>query len=238
MVACRICGARDVTIHTEAKVFFVNRDVVYTICGRCGSMQHNQALSQEDLSMIDIYGSGDYAEACSIAVQKLFRDGPLVRHMDPGVVFSIEVNDGNLASAWMHRGWEANGSSLSKISAARAESLGVKVVVGDASMAIEQLGVDNYDAAISDTGYCRFPSPMGEIRRVVSKVRPGGALVITGPNPQSAQLLSGDHPELNIFNQTIPSLTGFLTLANQAGLALVERSDSGPSFDLMFVKVK
>ncbi len=237
MTACRICGARSSSEHSEVHDPLTARKLEILLCARCGSMQHDQGLTPAELLGIDIYGDdASYANTCLKMGQRLFRDGPLVRHMTAGKVFNIEVNDGHFASAWIHRGWTVDGSSLSRISAERAMQLGVRTQEGDVSMAIDQMAGGPYDAIITNGGHCRFSSPRGEIRRAISHTNVGGAVFIHGPNPQSADLISGNHEYLNVLNQTIPSPMAFATMAKQEGLVLIERHDSGADVTLLYIK--
>jgi hypothetical protein len=152
-------------------------------------------------------------------------------------MFQIEANDGYLGVTWIHRGWVVEASSLSAISAKRAVKLGVNVVVGSPSELVDR-SVDPYDAVVTEMGYCRFPSPLGELSSIVRRLRVGGALLIHGPNPASADLLAGTHGHLNRLNLTIPHPNSIIRSCERDGMVLIERREDGPDMAILFVRVK
>lgn len=232
MASCRSCGARDVVPAIEVG------GTPFSICQSCSSLQHEVGFRPSDLERMDVYRDvPGYGEFCMKFGQSIFRTMPLIRHIQPGRAFCIEANDGYLGSAWIHRGWAVDASSLSVVSANRARRLGLRVNIGDSAAAISSFGVGAYDSAFTDNGYTRFPNPISEMRAVASSLRPGAAMLLRGPDPCSKDVLSGGTSNLGRLNQTVPSQAAIMRMAEESGLTLVDRRGDGPDMTIVLVKI-
>ena len=231
MSVCRTCGRDDVTPLSGS------RHPVFGICGRCGSLQNEGKFDRSRLSGMDLYGgTTTYPQFCMTLGQRIFRSFPLIRYMTPGMALQVEANDGYLASTWMHRGWVVDATSLSAISAARAERLGVRIL-GRMPSELSVLSGGAYDAVISEMGYSRFPFPFEELSRALLMLRVGGAVLIHGPNPAAAELLSGNHGHLSDLNLTIPHPNEIVRFGQRKSLVMVERREDGPDLAMVMIKL-
>lgn len=232
MLACRTCDSDSVTPISGSN------QPLFGICGSCGSLQSDELFDRSSMAGMDIYGdTKTYPQFCLTLGQRIFRSYPLIRYLSPGRMFQVEANDGYLGATWLHRGWTVEASSLSGISAKRAAKLGINIIVGMPSELIDRT-VDPYDTIVTEMGYCRFPSPLGELSVVLPRLRVGGALLIHGPNPASSDLLAGVHGHLNRLNLTIPHPNAIVRFCERENMVLVERREDGPDMALIFVRVR
>ncbi len=237
MATCRCCGTKKIEEFVKIPDPASNQTIPFSLCAGCGSIQHDLPTYRDtSLEGADVYGplGEQYSMFCIELGQRVFRDMPLIRYMKPGTAFNLECNDGHFASQWISRGWTVFGSTLSEISHQRGIRRGYGGIRGRASQFPER----PLDAFFTETSYCVFNNPFAEIDWGMRGLRPGGVVLIHGPDPTSQELMDegvvGEF--VSYYSRTVPSPRRIIEWMRDRNLALVERYHLGPSMDLLFVK--
>ena len=102
----------------------------------------------------------------------------------PGRLLDIGCGHGLLMAEARERGWDATGVELSRSATEHARSLGLRIV----ERRIEDVGFEpgSFDAIVAADLIEHVHEPRAFVARCRELLRPGGALVIATPDPESA----------------------------------------------------
>lgn len=123
----------------------------------------------------------------SAQVRLAFRASPLraLRPLAPGRVVDVGCGRGDLAGAFVSRGWAATGIEPSAAACSVARRRGVDARQG--TLADVPLEPSAYDAAVFRHSLEHTTDPLGDLAAVRTALRPGGLVLITVPNFSSWQ---------------------------------------------------
>ena len=99
--------------------------------------------------------------------------------LGPGRLLDVGCGRGELASAFVRRGWSAAGLDPSAEAVAWARSLGVDAHRG--TLETVDLAKASFDAVLFHHALEHVPDPVGDLRRSLELLRPGGRLVVAVP---------------------------------------------------------
>jgi SAM-dependent methyltransferase len=167
------------------------------ICGACGSAATHPPAA--DLTGFYPAGYGPYDAATGRLVGVLsaairwwqgrsaLSRPPLaaLRGEPPGRLVDVGCGRGDLAAAFVRRGWRAAGVEPSAAAVAAARAQGVDARVG--TLPDTPLEPGAFDAAIFHHSLEHTTDPVDDLRRVHAALRPGGRVLITVPNFDSWQ---------------------------------------------------
>ncbi len=196
-LTCLACGAaltgargfrgRD-RLHGTPGVYEVLR------CPGCGSGRTLPAASAADLAGYYPEDYAPYDESMGPLVRTVsrairwwqrraaFAGEPLrvVAQSPAGRMVDVGCGRGDLAAAFVERGWRATGVEPSAAACDLARRRGVDARVGTLDDVALEAGA--YDAAVFQHSLEHTPDPGGDLARVQAALRRGGAVLITVPN--------------------------------------------------------
>ncbi len=181
---CPVCGSVDHAAWLDALGFELVR------CATCSHRYAREVLAIEEL------GDGYYNEqeaslesrtdfAKRQRFEEYLRLVPALRQ--PGRVFDVGCNAGELLALFQERGWEVAGVEMSPGPAAFASRrLGVDIHRGT----IEAFELDGpgFDLVTLSHVLEHLHDPRGVLARLVELVRPGGGLLVEVPNAEDVLL--------------------------------------------------
>ena len=103
-----------------------------------------------------------------------------VAALTPGNLLDVGCGRGDLAAAFVRRGWGASGVDPSAEACAAARKQGVDAHVG--TLASAELEDESFDAVVMRHSLEHVPDPVADLARIHRLLRPEGLLVISVPN--------------------------------------------------------
>lgn len=222
-------------LHSAAGVHQVHE------CPRCGAGLTLPVVAPESLGTLYPRHYGPYDEnlgrvfaVVSRAIRagqaaRMFKRGPLriLRTVGPGRVLDVGCGRGDLAAAFMARGWHATGVEPSAAACRAARVRGVDAREG--TLADVPLEPDSFDATIFHHSLEHTVDPFADLRAIHRGLRNGGLLAVTVPNFGSWQRRRyGDrwyHLDLPR-HRTHFTREGLSVLLERAGFEVVEVTTS------------
>lgn len=195
VTACPACGAAlgPPTLHGHDRLLSLPGEFAVAECSGCGLAVTVPRLSGDELSRHYPSSYEPYREhgrSIVAALLRRMRDAHMAARLrrpalagllerGPGRLLDVGCGRGELASAFVQRGWSAAGVDPSADAVRVARSLGVDARQG--TLATVDLPAEGFDAVIFHHSLEHVPDPLGDLRRSRELLRPGGRLIVAVP---------------------------------------------------------
>lgn len=193
---CPICAAGECEPRIESTDYSRGGVGEFTVlvCSNCGAGVSRPIMGSAELaSHYDSdYGphqaiSGPILTRISAAIRawqswRAFRTRPIaaVASDAPGRILDVGCGRGDLAGAFVSRGWEATGIEPSEVACEEARSKGVEAIAGTISSI--ELEPESQDVVIFNHSLEHVDDPVPALGLALRALRPGGRLLVSVPN--------------------------------------------------------
>lgn len=194
--ACPVCAARPAapTLTAPDRLLGTPGRFWVAVCAVCGTGVTLPPATPEEIAGFYPAGYGPFearphplVRAVSAAIQawqrwSAHRHPPLdaIAALPPGRGLDVGCGRGDLAAGLIGRGWRMTGVEPSPGACAAARARGVDAREG--VLATVALEPHAYDAAVFQQSLEHVDDPVGDLRRTLAALRPGGVVAISVPN--------------------------------------------------------